>query len=85
MKKKISLLLAFILVFSPMSSVTTSVHAENNQEEVVNVEKNIPSKYDLSKIGDLDEIDKKYDVEFDEKIGGLEFKLITDDMKKSII
>ncbi|WP_282926745.1 bacterial Ig-like domain-containing protein, partial [Helcococcus kunzii] len=81
MRKKISLLLAFILVFSPMSSISTSVHAENNQE-VVNVEKNIPSKDNLSKIGDLDEIDKKYDVEFDEKIGGLEFKLITDDMKK---
>ncbi|WP_282926855.1 bacterial Ig-like domain-containing protein, partial [Helcococcus kunzii] len=82
MKKKISLLLAFILVFSPMSSISTSVHAENNQEEVVNVEKNILTKDNLSKIGDLDEIDKKYDVEFDETIGGLEFKVITDDMKK---
>ncbi|EHR33252.1 hypothetical protein HMPREF9709_01296 [Helcococcus kunzii ATCC 51366] len=84
MKKIISFLLAFILVFSSMPFNNTSVHAENSQEEVVNVKKSIPTEAEVSKQAvSIRPRDKKIDL--DKIINWTPQDDIYDEIHKSVV
>ena len=84
MKKFISFLLAFILVFSSMPFNNTSVHAENSQEEVVNVKKSIPTEAEVSKQAvSIRPRDKKIDL--DKIINWTPQDDIYDEIHKSVV